>query len=202
MDNYLQKKKIGKMKTVLLCPGHTENLESRDYPGLIKAIEKCGYKVKFIPIKWKHTTINDWVAQLHEEYLKHDPKDVILAGFSFGSMTAFVEAARRQPAELWLFSLSPYFAEDLPMLKDRWKNDIGKKRVEAFSKLSFNELIKDISCKTLLFAGSKELKKYPDLAYRFEDAHTKIKNSKFIVAEGAGHDVAHPNYIKAIIEII
>jgi pimeloyl-ACP methyl ester carboxylesterase len=190
------------MKTVLLLPGNTETLETRPYHKTIQAIEKADYEVKFISIKWKRTTINDWVAQLHEEYLKHDPKNVVLAGFSFGSMTAFVEAAKCPPAELWLFSLSPYFAEDLPMLKDRWKKGIGKKRVKAFSELSFNALVPDIKCKTLIFAGSQELKRYPDLAYRFEDAHTKILGSKFIVAEGAGHDVTHPNYIKAIIESI
>jgi pimeloyl-ACP methyl ester carboxylesterase len=190
------------MKTVLLCPGNTETLETRPYHKTIEAIEKAGYKVKFIPIKWKRTTINDWIAQLEEEYLKHDPKNTILAGFSFGSMTAFVEAAKRPPYGLWLFSLSPYFAEDLPMLKDRWKDGIGKKRVKAFSELPFNELVKNISSKTLIFAGDEEMNRYPMLSYRFEDAHTKIKNSKFIIAEGAGHDVTHPNYIKAISENI
>jgi pimeloyl-ACP methyl ester carboxylesterase len=190
------------MKTVLLLPGNTETLETRPYHKTIEAIEKAGYKVKFIPIKWKRTTIIDWVAQLEEEYLKHDPKNTILAGFSFGSMTAFVEAANRPPAELWLFSLSPYFAEDLPMLKDRWKDGIGKKRVKAFSELSFNELVKSISSKTLIFAGGEEMKRYPMLSYRFEDAHTKIKNSKFIIAKGAGHDVTHPSYVKAIEESI
>jgi pimeloyl-ACP methyl ester carboxylesterase len=190
------------MKTVLLLPGNTETLETRPYHKTIEAIEKAGYNVQFIPIKWKRTTIIDWVAQLEEEYLKHDPKNTILAGFSFGSMTAFVEAANRPPAELWLFSLSPYFAEDLPMLKDRWKDGIGKKRVKAFSELSFNELVKSISSKTLIFAGGEEMKRYPMLSYRFEDAHTKIKNSKFIIAKGAGHDVTHPSYIKVVINNI
>jgi hypothetical protein len=46
------------------------------------------------------------------------------------------------------------------------------------------------------------MERYPDLSYRFEDAHSKIAGSKFIVAEGAGHDVTHPNYIKAIVDNI
>jgi pimeloyl-ACP methyl ester carboxylesterase len=169
---------------------------------LIKAIEKAGYQVKFIPINWTRTTIKEWTAQLEEEYLKHDPKNTVLAGFSFGSMTVFLEAAKRPPSELWLFSLSPYFAEDLPLLKARWKKGIGKRRLNAFESLKFNELVKNISCKTLIFAGDEEIKRYPDLAYRFEDAHTKIPGSKLIVAEGAGHEVTHPNYIKAITENI
>jgi predicted alpha/beta hydrolase family esterase len=202
MDNYLPQKETGCMKTVLLLPGNTETLETRPYHKTIEAIEKAGYSVKFIQIQWKYTTINDWVAQLEEEYKKHNPKNIVLAGFSFGSMTVFVEAAKRPPAELWLFSLSPYFAEDIPLLKDRWKQGIGKKRVKAFSELPFNELVKNISIKTLIFAGDEEMKRYPMLSYRFEDAHTKIAGSKFIIAEGAGHDATHPNYIKAISENI
>jgi pimeloyl-ACP methyl ester carboxylesterase len=190
------------MKTVLLCPGNRETIENMPYPNLIKAIEKAGYKVKFIPIKWKYSTIHDWIAQLEGKYLKLDPKNTILAGFSFGSMIVFAEAAKRPPAELWLFSLSPYFAEDLPLLKDRWKKGIGKKRVKVFEGLKFNELVKGISSKTLLFAGDEEMKKYPDLAYRFEDAHTKIPNSKLIIAEDVGHDVTHPDYIKTIVQNI
>jgi pimeloyl-ACP methyl ester carboxylesterase len=186
------------MKTVLLIPGNKHTLENRPYSKLIIAIEIAGYKVRFMPIQWKHTTINEWLVQLENEYLKLDPANTILAGFSFGSMIAFAEAARRAPAELWLFSLSPYFAEDLPLLKDRWKEGIGKKRVKAFSELAFNELVKNISSKTLIFAGDEEMKRYPMLSYRFEDAHSKIKNSKFIVADNAGHDVTNLNYIKAI----
>jgi pimeloyl-ACP methyl ester carboxylesterase len=94
------------------------------------------------------------------------------------------------------------FSEDLPLLKDRWKEGIGKKRVKAFSELPFNELVKNITSKTLIFAGDEEMERYPDLSYRFEDAHSKIAGSKFIVAEGAGHDVTHPNYIKAIVDNI
>jgi pimeloyl-ACP methyl ester carboxylesterase len=124
------------MKTVLLIPGNKHTLENRPYSKLIIAIEIAGYKVRFMPIQWKHTTINEWLVQLENEYLKLD--------------------------------------------------------------LPFNELVKNISSKTLIFAGDEEMKRYPMLSYRFEDAHSKIKNSKFIVADNAGHDVTNLNYIKAI----
>jgi esterase/lipase len=190
------------MKTVLLVPGNKQGMETHPYQNLVKGIEGAGYKVIFIPMRWRHTTQKDWLIQLEEEYDKLDPRNTVLAGFSFGSITVFIEAAKRPPSELWLFSLSPYFAEDLPLLKNRWKEGIGKKRLKYFTNLSFNELVKNISSKTLLFAGDQEMKKYPDLAYRFEDAHTKIPDSKLIVAEGVGHDVTHPNYIKTIVEAI
>jgi hypothetical protein len=190
------------MKTVLLVPGNKQGMDTHPYDKLIEAIEDVGYKVIFIPVRWKHTTQKDWLAQLEQEYYKLDPENTVLAGFSFGSITVFKEAAKRPPSELWLFSLSPYFAEDLPLLKDKWKEGIGIKRLNYFTSLRFNDLVKNISSKTLLFAGDKEMEKYPDLAYRFEDAHTKIAGSKFIVAQDVGHDVTNPNYIKAIIENI
>jgi predicted alpha/beta hydrolase family esterase len=187
------------MKTVLLCPGFTEDIKTRDYSKLVRAIKDSGYEVKFIPIEWKRTTITDWVVQLEEEYKKYDPKNTVLAGFSYGSMTAFVAAAHRPPAELWLFSLSPYFAEDLPNLNPAWVKNIGKKRRETFSALIFADLVKKIPGKTLIFAGQIELDKYSQLAYRFHEAHQFMKGSKFIVAQDVGHDVTNPNYIKAII---
>ena len=101
------------MKTVLFVPGYPENLESRDYVSTISSIETAGYVVKFVPIEWARTTIDDWVAELEAEYSKHDPRDTVLAGFSFGAMTAFVAASKRNPSELWLFSLSGYFDEDI-----------------------------------------------------------------------------------------
>src|ERR1035437_7799397 len=101
------------MKTVLFVPGYQEDMKSRDYASTIRAIESQGYEVKFVPINWKRTTIDQWVEELDAEYGKCDPKQTIIAGFSFGAMTAFVTATKRNPFELWLFSLSPYFVEDL-----------------------------------------------------------------------------------------
>lgn len=190
------------MKTVLLVPGNKQGLDTQPYDKLAEAIERVGYKVKFIPIQWKRTTLNDWLEQLEEEYNELDSSNTILAGFSFGSMIVFTEAAKRPPAELWLFSLSPYFAEDLSLLKDRWKEEIGEQRIKVFEYLKFNELVKNISSKTLLFIGSKEIKRYPDLNYRIEDAHSKIPGSKLIVAVGAGHEVTSQEYIKAIVDAI
>lgn len=117
------------MKTVLFVPGYQEDLTSRDYNATIKAIEKRGYKVEFVPIQWTRTTITNWVKELDKAYSNHDQSQTILAGFSYGAMTAFVSATKRNPSELWLFSLSPYFAEDLisKNMKQAWLNNIGQR---------------------------------------------------------------------------
>lgn len=105
------------MKTVLLLPGFRESIDYRDYKSVIKAIETKGYKVRFIPINWNKTLLRDWTRELEAVYSTLDAKTTILAGFSYGSMTAFMAATKRNPSELWLFSFSPYFSDDMPKMK-------------------------------------------------------------------------------------
>jgi len=186
------------MKTVLFVPGFKEQLNSRDYKSTIKAIEDKGYKVTFVPINWQRTLISDWVKELDQVYEKHDPKKTILAGFSYGSMTAFLSATNRTPSELWLFSLSPYFSDDIPHMKKSWLATIGHRRVAAFRALDFSKLAKNITCKTLIFVGAVEAKKYPSTGNRSKVAHQTIKNSQLIVVPDAGHDVTDKNYLAAI----
>lgn len=192
------------MKTVLFVPGFQEDVQTRDYRLAIKAIESKGYKVKPVPINWKRTTIVDWQAELEKEYSKCKPEETILAGFSFGAMTVFVAATKRNPSELWLFSLSPYFAEDheSKSMKQIWLKQLGKHRVEDFAKLKFKKLSRLIKCKTLLFAGDKEIKKYIVIGERLEDAGRKLARNKRIIVAGVGHDVSHPGYVKSIMENI
>lgn len=192
------------MKTVLLVPGFKEGFRSRDYKSTVNTIEKAGYKVKFTPIKWGRTTINDWLAELELEYSKYDPKETILAGFSFGAMTAFAAASKQNPHELWLFSLSPYFNEDIHSkdMKKSWLNHIGHRRVSEFDQLNFQDLAKKVKCKTLIFAGNEELNKWPGMKQRSLDAEKLIKNNTLITIDGVGHDVSHELYMGAIKQAI
>ena len=188
------------MKTVLFIPGFQESLDSRDYTAVLKAIEVKGYGVKFVSISWSRTTIADWVKEFGKTYKDYDTSQTVLAGFSYGAMTAFVAAAECLPAELWLFSLSPYFAEDIPKLKTWWLSEIGKRRTEEFRKLSIQQLASTISCPTHIFYGEKE--GWPIVKDRAVETHGLIPLSTLTEVLGAGHDVADSNYIAAITEII
>lgn len=190
------------MKTVLLVPGFRETFTTKDYASVVAAIERKGYTVKFVPIRWTRTTIKDWVRQLEDEYAKHNPGQTILAGFSYGSMTAFMAAVRSNPAELWLFSLSPYFSDDIPSLKKLWLKRIGQRRVDAFKTLDFTTLVKNIQCKTLIIVGELELAASPLINRRSIIAHEHIADSQRLVAPNAGHDITHKNYITTIAEAI
>jgi len=186
------------VKTVLLVPGFRETLTGRDYRSVIKAIESEGYKVTFVPIQWQRTTIRDWIAQLDKVYASYDPKQTILAGFSYGAMTAFLAAVTQNPAELWLFSLSPYFSSDIPKLKKSWLNAIGHRRVDAFKELDFDKLVPRIKCKTVIIIGEIEARNWPPMGDRSTAAHTAITNSKITVVSGVGHDITDKRYIAAI----
>ena len=105
------------MKTVLFVLGFPDDINALNYRAMMRAIEMKGYKVKFVPIRWKRTAVDDWVRELEQVYAKCDPADTVLAGFSFGAVTALVAAAHRVPAQLWLFSLSAVFADDRALTK-------------------------------------------------------------------------------------
>ena len=192
------------MKTVLLVPGFHETMTSRDYAALIAAITAKGYSVRFVPIQWARTTIDGWVTQLERVYANYDPQHTVLAGFSFGAMAAFVAAARRNPAELWLFSFSPYFAEDLTSghMKAAWLKQKGRRRVASFAKVSFVDLAPTVRCRTLLFVGQSELDDWPIMAERTNDAQKRLPRSSVVTIPGVGHNVTDPAYIAAIAGVL
>lgn len=187
------------MKTVLFIPGFQENIKSRDYPKTIRAIENAGYKVVSVDINWRRTTIRHWTDEFNAVYQKYDPENTILAGFSYGAMTAFVVAAKRSPAELWLFSLSPYFAEDIShkTFNKSWLKYIGHRREDDFKTLSYRYLIELISSKIKFFYGEVELKTFSDISYRHKIAHNS-SNMETILIPDAKHDVASDVYVDAI----
>lgn len=190
------------MKKVLFVPGFKEGLTDRDYESVINTIQNQGYDVEFVAIDWNRTIIDDWVSQLEAAYNQYDSKNVILAGFSYGAYITFVAASHRSPSALWLFSLSPYFAEDIPKLKKSWLKAIGHRRADSFQKISFDQLAKKINCETLIVSGDKENKKYPVLYERLKAANAAIRNSSYVIAKNSGHDIAAAGYMQTIKENI
>lgn len=184
-----------------LIPGNGENLKTRNYQGVLDLYKQFGYEAVFVPIHWKYKTINDWTKQVTDFICKEDLQNSLLSGFSFGSIIAFSVAAQVNPRRLLLFSLSPYFQEDMPWPK-KYEEWAGKRRTQAFRKLYFNTLAAEIKCPTTIFLGSKEKEKYQDMWYRSQAAHEKIPNSKLVLVKGVAHDVGDPHYIKAIEQIL
>lgn len=186
------------MKTVLFVPGSGEDINSRNYDAVLGAIESEGYKTEFVSIKWKYTTIYNWEDELKKAYEKYDAADTVLAGFSWGAMTAYVTAANRVPSELWLFSLSPYFKEALHLAKPRWLQAAGKRRSTAFEQLSFDTAAEKITCKTKFFMGDHEIQKFESMKFMLLRAQEKLIDVTHHIVPGVGHEVDNPAYIAAI----
>lgn len=190
------------MRTVLFVPGFQEDSDTRNYKATVQAIKKRGYNVRFVPITWKRTVLDDWVKELEEVYAEYDPNSTILAGFSYGSLISLVAATKRAPCELWLFSLSPYFSDDIPKMAKPWLKHIGKRRAERFKRLHFDAQTVAPSVKITLWVGEKEAQKYPLVARRTKIAGEAWENTRVILVQGADHDVADKNYIAAIADNI
>jgi hypothetical protein len=184
-----------------LIPGNGEGLKSRNYQAVLDLYKELGYEPHFVPIEWRYKTIDSWVAQVQAHIPQKDLENSILSGFSFGSMIAFCVAARVNPKKLLLFSLSPYFKEDMP-LPLKWENWQGKRRMERFRQLSFNDLAPNIKCPTILFLGSVEKEKYQKSWERTQVAHRRIKGSRVVLSKDVAHNVEDPKYTAAIKEAL
>jgi len=186
-------------KVIYIIPGFTEKVSLKGYQQAIKFFKSRNFKVIPIKISWKYKVMSDYVDEFFYQLSHKKSDDIYIFGFSFGAMIAFISAIKLKPKMLFLCSLSPYFKEDLKFLKKSWKNGVGKKRIEDLKNFSFQELAKDINCKTLLIVGEREPK---ELHKRVKNAHKKIKRSELFVASGAKHEISQKEYIKKLHEII
>lgn len=192
------------MKTVLFVPGFHESINSRDYDSVLKAIKTKGYDTKFVDINWNKTTLDDWAVELEKVYKTYKPNDVILAGFSLGAVTVLSVAAKVNPHALWLFSLSPYFDDDIRLVSPGKQTSrvIGKRRLDAFRKLDVRFISKNLRCPVVLFCGDVEREKWPDIGIRADKMNKLIKNSRLINIPNVGHNIEDTLYIAAITKTV
>jgi len=186
-------------KIVYIIPGFTEKVNLKGYQQIIKFFKSKNFKVIPIKISWQYKVMSNYVDEFFSQLSHQQNDEVYLFGFSFGAMIAFISAVKIKPKILFLCSLSPYFNEDLKSLKKSWKNRIGKKRMEDLKKFSFNKLVKNINCKTILVAGKNEGK---ELDTRVNDAHNKIKKSELIIIDDVKHEISQKEYIDKLHKII
>jgi predicted alpha/beta hydrolase family esterase len=179
-----------------LIPGWGEDLKDRDYMSVLKLYKEAGYEPKLVTIDWNYKNIDDWVEEVKAKISRTELQNSLLSGFSFGAMISFIVAAEyANPKQLLLFSLSPYFAEDIPKLKKSWLGGIGKRKVERFKNLSMAQYAPNVECQTAIFVGVKEGE---ESVHRARDANQQIKNSQLVMLDRVGHDVSDPRYVDAI----
>jgi alpha/beta superfamily hydrolase len=179
-----------------LIPGWGEDLKDRNYKAVLDVYKQAGYQPEFVTVKWSYKDIHDWVEQVKSKIPKPELENSLLSGFSFGAMVSLILAAEyATPKKLILYSLSPYFAEDIPKLKPSWIKGIGQRKTKIFKKLPMEPLAKKVKCPTSIFVGKSE---GPESEHRAREAHKIIKRSDLHVLEGVEHDVADPRYVLAM----
>lgn len=186
-------------KVIYIIPGFSEKVNLSGYKYIIKSFKSKEFKVIPIKITWKYKVMSDYVDEFFSQLSHKKSDDVYILGFSFGAMIAFISAVKLKPKMLFLCSLSPYFKEDLKFMKKSWRVNTGKKRIEDLKKFSFQKLVKDIHCKTLLIVGEKDSK---ELQKRVNDAHKKIENSELIIINSVKHNISQKKYLEKLDEII
>lgn len=187
-------------KTILFAPGFPESRSDRDYDSLLSELQKAGYEAKFVDIDWQDTTQEDWAKQIVKIYEKYDPEEVILAGFSFGAVAALMTALQRSPYQLWLFSLSPLFAEYYDYWTPKNWKEIGERQRQICQKTSLKELLNSVKSPIVAFMGSEEPKRFPDIELVFDQVMSANPRNSGYVAAGAGHAVDRPNYISEVLK--
>jgi len=114
-------------------------------------------------------------------------------------MIAFITSPETNPKAQFLCSLSPYFQEDLPGIREWRKEALGFRRVQDFDATSFDQIAKKVKCKTHIFAGTSEV---PEVAVRAKAAKQKIYNSELHMITGAKHDISQAVYMKKLKEVL
>lgn len=187
-------------KVVYFIPGFEHIVEEDRYAGAVKLLKENGFTVLPVEITWKYKAMSDYVNQFLLQYNQHkDTDDVYLFGFSFGAVISFIASSQINPKMQFLCSLSPYFKEDLPLIKESWKEYLGKNRIRDFEKISFDEISQKVDCKTYIFAGNCE---GPEVAWRAKSAQEQIRNSELFMIDGAKHDISQEVYEDKLREVI
>lgn len=181
-------------KIAYIIPGLGENPRKRCYKEIASSFKKKNIDVVGVRMPWKRHVMSDYIDYFLNEYYK-EGKETYLLGFSFGAYISFVASSKISPQLQFLCSLSPYFKEDLHLIRPSWTHYWGKRRMEDYKNFSFSNIAKDISCRTLLIVGDQE---GPEILRRAQDAHKKISNSKLVIMENVRHNIGDQKYINTV----
>lgn len=186
-------------KVAFIIPGWGDSVKWDRYKKIVPLLVSKKIRPVLVDIDWNHKTMTDYVNQFTKIYEKNKAKEVYVIGFSWGAIIGLLASQKINPKVLILCSLSPFFNEDLEYLRKRWKNKLGKRRLEDFRTYSFKKIAKNVRCRTILLAGTEEHKL---LLRRVNDANNKLKNSELVIIRGAKHNISRREYLDCIREII
>ena len=185
-----------------IIPGNGESYtRQKGYNKIAGYFKEKGIEPRHIEINWKKEgpiNFNDYNKEFLAQVEKiKGKKEVYVLGFSFGAVIAFLTAQKIKPTALILCSLSPYFREDMEVIKPKWKSWWNKNFVN--SNYSFDEFVSKINSKTYVMVGDQE---DTSVIKRAKDTKSKITDSKLVVIKNAKHKISQKEYLEAIKKVI
>lgn len=186
------------MKTIFIVTGFRQKKDNPQFRWMRPFFKKLGYEVKMFAADWDYHVMSDYVADFKQYYESNKEKTNYVLGFSFGAMIALLSAKDLKPNKLYLCSLSPYFKEDMKVLRPDWQRKIGSRRIQDFRNHSFKQAVKDVSAPTVVLYGEAEGEKFPSLKKRCEAADKSLEKSRLLVVPNAPHQIDHQDYVRVV----
>lgn len=187
-------------KIVFIIPGFYHSSKLKIYQDIAKKFEDQGIKPIILNIPWKKKIMSDYVTYFLKEYTKVNAEKIYTLGFSFGAMISFISSTKVDIDTQILCSLSPYFKEDLSLIRKWWLKSLGKNRTEDFHQFSYKKLSPLIKTKTFLLIGEKETK---EIFHTDNTVFNLLKCKKTLtIVKGSKHDIGDENYLKSIEDIV
>lgn len=187
-------------KVIFIIPGFRQTPTDKAYIKISKILEMEGYFPILINIPWKNSTISQNTKYFLEEYKKVKSKKKYILGFSYGAMIAFIASTKVTSAGLILCSLSPYFKEDLPKIKNRAISKLTRQRYQDFSRLNSLRLVQKIKAKQILMLYGRQENR--DLIRRVRETFGALDSldKKLFSIKNAQHNIGHKSYLLTIRE--
>jgi hypothetical protein len=185
-------------KVFFVIPGFRMKASDSMFRWLTRYLEQLNHKVVGVPVKWNYHTLTKNAEEFEGFFSKNKGKENYILGFSYGAVLAFITANKLKPKKIYLCSLSPDFDEDRVYMKKWERNYIGKRRYEDTKTRRAKKLAKELIVPSVVFYGEEEGRKYPEMGIRAKETVRLAKNSKLIMVKGSKHDIANPEYQKAI----
>jgi len=182
---------------IYIIPGMGESTRARNYSELIKYARNLGFRVMPVNIHWStKMSMDDYVKQADLKIPNNIQNGYIL-GFSFGAYVASILSSKKNMKGYIFCSISPYFKENLKYIPKETKKYFGKKLFNSFRKYSFPD---DQTAQAWFLIGKKDWKIAIKVA---KESYKKWLGKKsFYLIKEAGHNLAHPNYLKRVKYII
>lgn len=188
-------------KTVFIIPGFKHHPITKAYKEIAKILKKEGYLPIFVPLVWKKRTVSENTAYFLKTYKKIKRKKKYILGFSLGAMVAFVASTKVKTSGVILCSLSPYFQEDVSIVKRRLMSPLMIERYDDFDKLHSKTLAKKIKTRQVhMLYGAKEAK---SLKKRVNETFGHIRSTRkhIIQIQQTEHTIGSMRYLQTIQQV-